>query len=87
VAGPVLYDLGDLIDGYAVDPVLRNDLGIVAIATLDRSGPTRNEAVPIALDFTHTRSATPTSTAGSAPASAGLAPSWASWSPTRATGW
>jgi poly-gamma-glutamate capsule biosynthesis protein CapA/YwtB (metallophosphatase superfamily) len=30
-AGPILYDLGDAIDDYRVDPWLRNDLGILAI--------------------------------------------------------
>ena len=29
--GVVLYDLGDALDDYRVDPVLRNDLGILAI--------------------------------------------------------
>lgn len=28
---PVLYDLGDALDDYAVDPDLRNDLGILAL--------------------------------------------------------
>jgi poly-gamma-glutamate synthesis protein (capsule biosynthesis protein) len=32
VAGrPILYDLGDLLDDYATDDVLRNDLGILAL--------------------------------------------------------
>ena len=30
-AGPVLTDLGDALDDYRVDPVLRNDLGVLAI--------------------------------------------------------
>ncbi len=30
-AGPVLTDLGDALDDYRVDPVLRNDLGLLAI--------------------------------------------------------
>jgi len=29
--GPVLFDLGDALDDYRVDPVLRNDLGLLAI--------------------------------------------------------
>jgi poly-gamma-glutamate synthesis protein (capsule biosynthesis protein) len=29
--GPVAYDLGDALDDYAVDPVLRNDLGVLAL--------------------------------------------------------
>ena len=30
---PVIYDLGDALDDYRIDPVLRNDLGILAIWT------------------------------------------------------
>jgi poly-gamma-glutamate synthesis protein (capsule biosynthesis protein) len=29
-AGPVLYDLGGALDDYAIDPELRNDLGVLA---------------------------------------------------------
>jgi poly-gamma-glutamate capsule biosynthesis protein CapA/YwtB (metallophosphatase superfamily) len=29
--GPLLYDLGDALDDYAIDPQLRNDLGVAAI--------------------------------------------------------
>ena len=29
-APPVLFDLGDFIDDYAIDPDLRNDLGLLA---------------------------------------------------------
>jgi poly-gamma-glutamate capsule biosynthesis protein CapA/YwtB (metallophosphatase superfamily) len=29
--GPVLYDLGDALDDYAIDPALRNDLGVLAL--------------------------------------------------------
>ncbi|MGH3320809.1 MAG: CapA family protein [Streptosporangiaceae bacterium] len=55
VAGRVVYDLGDFIDDYAVHPLLRNDLGLLFLVTVDRQGPVRLEAVPIALDFCHTR--------------------------------
>lgn len=55
VTGRVLYDLGDFVDDYAVDPWLRNDLGLFFLVELGPSGPTRIEAVPIALDFCHTR--------------------------------
>lgn len=51
----VLYDLGDFIDDYAVDPVLRNDLGLLFLVTLDRFGPRRLEAIPLKLEYTHTR--------------------------------
>ena len=55
VAGQVLFDLGDFLDDYAVDPVLRNDLGLLALLTLDEQGPRRLEAVPLALEFCFTR--------------------------------
>jgi poly-gamma-glutamate capsule biosynthesis protein CapA/YwtB (metallophosphatase superfamily) len=55
VAGPVLYDLGDFLDDYRVDPRLRNDLGLLFLVTLDRRGPLRLEALPLKLEFCHTR--------------------------------
>jgi poly-gamma-glutamate capsule biosynthesis protein CapA/YwtB (metallophosphatase superfamily) len=55
VDGPILYDLGDFVDDYAVDPLRRNDLGLFWLVTLDRLGPIRMEAVPLRLDFCHTR--------------------------------
>ena len=35
----VLYDLGDFVDDYAVDPRLRNDLGLLFLIDLDAHGP------------------------------------------------
>ena len=58
IAGRVLYDLGDVIDDYATHPDLRNDLGLVFLVEIDRAGPREVAAVPIALDFCHTRLAT-----------------------------
>ena len=58
VAGPVLYDLGDFLDDYRVDPRLRNDLGLLFLVTLDGQGPVRLEALPLKLEFCHTRLAT-----------------------------
>ena len=58
VEGSILYDLGDFLDDYAVDPELRNDLGLLFLVELDRAGPVRLEAVPLKLDFCHTRLAT-----------------------------
>ncbi|WP_432157710.1 CapA family protein [Streptomyces sp. bgisy153] len=52
---PVLFDLGDFVDDYAVHPSLRNDLGLLWFVTLGGDGPLRTEAVPIALDYCHTR--------------------------------
>jgi poly-gamma-glutamate synthesis protein (capsule biosynthesis protein) len=51
---PVCYDLGDLLDDYAVDPELRNDLGILALFTPGK----RLELVPLRLEYTRTRLAT-----------------------------
>jgi hypothetical protein len=51
----VLYDLGDFLDDYAVDPRLRNDLGLLFLVTIDADGPVALEAVPLKLDFCHTR--------------------------------
>jgi poly-gamma-glutamate capsule biosynthesis protein CapA/YwtB (metallophosphatase superfamily) len=55
VAGRVLYDLGDFLDDYAVDLRLRNDLGLLFLVDLERRGPARLEAVPLKLEFCHTR--------------------------------
>jgi len=55
VAGQVLFDLGDFLDDYAVDPRLRNDLGLLWLVTMDGRGPIRLEAVPLALDYCFTR--------------------------------
>ena len=58
VAGRVLYDLGDFLDDYRVDPGLRNDLGLLFLVTLDAAGPLRLEALPLKLEYCHTRLAT-----------------------------
>ena len=52
--GPLLYDLGDALDDYAVDARLRNDLGLLAIW---RPGDPEAELelVGLALDYCHTR--------------------------------
>jgi poly-gamma-glutamate capsule biosynthesis protein CapA/YwtB (metallophosphatase superfamily) len=55
VAEGALYDLGDFLDDYAVDPQLRNDLGLLFLVDVDERGPTRLEAVPLKLEFCHTR--------------------------------
>jgi poly-gamma-glutamate capsule biosynthesis protein CapA/YwtB (metallophosphatase superfamily) len=48
----ILYDLGDFLDDYAVDAELRNDLGLLFL--VDLTGD-RLEAVPLKLEYTHTR--------------------------------
>ena len=54
-SGAILYDLGDFLDDYATDPVLRNDLGLLWLVDLDKSGPRRIEGLPLKLDYCHTR--------------------------------
>ena len=54
----VLYDLGDFVDDYQVDRELRNDLGVLWLVDVDHDGPARLEAVPLKLDYCHTRVAT-----------------------------
>lgn len=51
----MLYDLGDFIDDYAVDPDVRNDLGLLELLTFDAAGvPCSIEAVPLRLTYCHT---------------------------------
>jgi poly-gamma-glutamate capsule biosynthesis protein CapA/YwtB (metallophosphatase superfamily) len=51
----VLYDIGDFLDDYAVDPKLRNDHGLLLLVDLEPAGPKRIEAVPLKLDYAYTR--------------------------------
>jgi hypothetical protein len=51
----VLYDIGDFLDDYAVDPKLRNDHGLLFLVDLAPAGPTRIEAVPLKLEYAYTR--------------------------------
>ncbi|MBN2624508.1 MAG: CapA family protein [Acidimicrobiales bacterium] len=59
VGDGVLYDLGDFVDDYATDPALRNDRGLLFLVTLHGHRPVRLQAVPLALDYCHTRRAAP----------------------------
>ena len=54
----ILYDLGDFIDDYATDPLLRNDLGVLWRVSVDAGGVQDIEAVPIVVGYAHTRLAT-----------------------------
>jgi poly-gamma-glutamate capsule biosynthesis protein CapA/YwtB (metallophosphatase superfamily) len=54
--GPVLFDLGDALDDYAVDRRLRNDLGLLALWR--PGGAPELELVGLYLDFCRTRLAT-----------------------------
>ena len=49
----VLFDLGDFVDDYAVG-LLRNDLSLLWLVTLDDTGPLAVEAVPLRLRYCHT---------------------------------
>jgi poly-gamma-glutamate capsule biosynthesis protein CapA/YwtB (metallophosphatase superfamily) len=52
VAPRVLFDLGDFVDDYRVDSRLRNDLGLLFL--VDLAGD-RLEAIPLELEYAHTR--------------------------------
>jgi poly-gamma-glutamate capsule biosynthesis protein CapA/YwtB (metallophosphatase superfamily) len=52
VAPRILYDLGDFLDDYRVDPNLRNDLGLLFLVDLTGG---RLEAIPLKLESAHTR--------------------------------
>ena len=56
-APPVLFDLGGFIDDYAVDPMLRNDLGLLWTVTVGPGGPTRIECLPLSIGDRRTRAA------------------------------
>jgi poly-gamma-glutamate synthesis protein (capsule biosynthesis protein) len=55
VEANVLYDLGDFLDDYRVDPQLRNDHGLLFIVDLESGRPRRIEAVPLKLEYAYTR--------------------------------
>jgi poly-gamma-glutamate capsule biosynthesis protein CapA/YwtB (metallophosphatase superfamily) len=57
VARRILYDLGDFVDDYAIDPILRNDLGLLWLVTLTRDGPKEVKGIPLKLDYCYTRRA------------------------------
>jgi poly-gamma-glutamate capsule biosynthesis protein CapA/YwtB (metallophosphatase superfamily) len=57
VADRVLFDLGDFLDDYAVDPELRNDMGLLWLVELSTDGPRRIRALPLALEYCFTRQA------------------------------
>jgi poly-gamma-glutamate capsule biosynthesis protein CapA/YwtB (metallophosphatase superfamily) len=52
--GPLLYDLGDALDDYAIDSRLRNDLGVFALWR-PGGGERELELVGLRLDYCHTR--------------------------------
>jgi hypothetical protein len=54
----VLYDLGDFLDDYAVNPQLRNDLGLLFFVELEAGELCHIETVPLRLEYAYTRLAT-----------------------------
>jgi poly-gamma-glutamate synthesis protein (capsule biosynthesis protein) len=58
VAPRTLYDLGDFIDDYATDVRLRNDLSLLFRATIHPDRTIAIEALPLHLNYAHTRQAT-----------------------------
>lgn len=48
---PILYDTGDALDDYAVDPFLRNDHGMAFSLDVDSDGPAMLTMRPLSLSF------------------------------------
>lgn len=46
---PIIYDAGDFVDDYVVDPVLRNDWGLLFRLVADRAGARRIDLVPVVI--------------------------------------
>lgn len=57
IRGRTLFDLGDFLDDYAVDPRLRNDLSLLWLVELGADGPRAVEGVPVRLEYAFTRPA------------------------------
>ena len=51
----VLYDLGDFIDDYATDEVLRNDLGLLWLVRFEGQRAVRLDVLPLKLEYCFTR--------------------------------
>jgi len=49
--GLILYDTGDFIDDYAVDPKLRNDCSFIFLVDADNAGLIKLEMLPVRLNF------------------------------------
>jgi len=55
---PIFYDTGELVDDYAVDPVLRNDQALLYLVTLEGTQVRRIELVPLAISDMQVNQAT-----------------------------
>jgi len=47
---PIIYDLGDFVDDYAVDPALRNDQSLLYLLTVSKKGLRSIEALPVLIN-------------------------------------
>lgn len=56
---PLLFDTGDVVDDYAVDPTLRNDRSFLYRLTVEGGAVRRLELVPIQLEYARVRLARP----------------------------
>ena len=56
--GLILYDTGDFLDDYAVDPILRNDWSFVFCVEVDAEGLSRLRMIPVRLHYTRVELAT-----------------------------
>jgi poly-gamma-glutamate synthesis protein (capsule biosynthesis protein) len=48
---PILYDTGDFLDDYAVDPELRNDQSLIFLAEIDGQGVQSLRMLPVRLTY------------------------------------
>jgi poly-gamma-glutamate synthesis protein (capsule biosynthesis protein) len=55
---PILYDTGDLIDDYYVDPKLRNDQQLLFLLTATSQGVERIELIPLLISYMQVNRAT-----------------------------
>lgn len=44
---PIIYDAGDFVDDYAIDPLLRNDRGLLFLLTVQAQGSERSESARV----------------------------------------
>jgi poly-gamma-glutamate synthesis protein (capsule biosynthesis protein) len=55
---PSLYDTGDFVDDYAVDPVLRNDLSALFLHRLEDAPVTSVDLLPVRISYCRVSRAT-----------------------------
>ncbi len=47
---PILYDMGDFVNDYAVDPILRNDRSFLWVLDVDKDGVKQVDLIPVLID-------------------------------------